>query len=58
MFLALATPEVADFIKPKMKHFIALGPVGTIRTLGSSLLDFIIGNAGWFAELEELLGVN
>lgn len=58
MFLALATPHVADVIKPKLKHFIALGPVGTIRTLGSTLLDFIVGNAAWFAELEDLLGVN
>ena len=44
MFLALSSKKASAIIKPKLKHYIALGPVGTIRTLGSSLLDFIVSN--------------
>lgn len=58
MFIALSNPEVAARIKPKLKHFIALGPVGYIRTLGSVLMNFIVMNAEWFVTLEELFGVN
>lgn len=58
MFWALSDPETNAKVSPHIKHFIALGPVGFIRTLGSGLLDFIMGNAAWFVELEEIFGVN